>query len=46
MSTVGQLYDKLATFLNNVKEQQEAAKAAAESEEAPVSDDEAQDGEK
>ena len=46
MSTVGILYDKLATFLQNVKDQQDAAKAAAESEEAPVSDDEAQDGEK
>ena len=46
MSTVGVLYDKLATFLQNVKDQQDAAKAAAESEEAPVSDEGTQDGEK
>ena len=32
LSTIGALYDKLATFLNSVKEQQEAAKAAAEAE--------------
>lgn len=38
LSTIGALYDKLATFLNSVKEQQEAAKAAAEAEEAPVED--------
>ena len=38
LSTIGGLYDKLATFLNSVKEQQEAAKAAAEAEEAPVED--------
>ena len=38
LSTIGQLYDKLATFLNSVKEQQEAAKEAAEAEEAPVED--------
>ena len=38
LSTIGQLYDKLATFLNSVKEQQDAAKAAAEAEEAPVED--------
>ena len=38
LATIGALYDKLATFLNSVKEQQEAAKAAAEAEEAPVED--------
>ena len=41
LSTIGQLYDKLATFLNSVKEQQDAAKAAAEAEDAPVEDTEA-----
>ena len=39
LSTIGALYDKLATFLNSVKEQQEAAKAAAEAEEAPVEEE-------
>ena len=48
MTVVGSLYDKLAMFLGNVKEQQDAAKAAAESEEAPVDAeaDGTQDGEK
>jgi hypothetical protein len=32
MTVVGSLYDKLAMFLGNVKEQQDAAKAAAEAE--------------
>jgi len=36
MSVVGALYDKLAMFLGNVKEQQDAAKVAAEAEGAPV----------
>ena len=35
MTVVGALYDKLAMFLGNVKEQQDAAKAAAEAEGAP-----------
>ena len=41
MSVVGALYDKLAMFLGNVKEQQDAAKAAAEAEGAPVEGTEA-----
>ena len=36
LTVVGSLYDKLAQFLGSVKEQQEAAKAAAEAETAPV----------
>ena len=39
LSVVGSLYDKLAQFLGSVKEQQDAAKAAAEAEEAPVEND-------
>ncbi len=47
LTVVGSLYDKLAQFLGNVKEQQDAAKAAAEAEEAPVdgADTEAPKGE-
>ena len=41
MTGVGSLYDKLAMFLGNVKEQQDAAKAAAEAEGAPVEGTEA-----
>jgi len=41
LSTIGQLYDKLATFLNSVKEQQEAAKEAAEAEGVEVDDTDA-----
>ena len=36
LTVVGSLYDKLAQFLGSVKEQQEAAKAAAAAETAPV----------
>lgn len=38
MTVVGSLYDKLAMFLGNVKEQQDAAKAAAEAEGVDVAE--------
>jgi len=38
MTVVGALYDKLAMFFGNVKEEQDAAKAAAESEDVDVSE--------